>query len=99
MKLKDEPHDDDFTCHHCHNPVFLCGHDQPMDWEGWECNQHRRPEETNLNKLTGDMRDLQSNKDTEVAHESADDILVDALRQLGFDELVDEYMKIKKWYA
>jgi len=37
--------------------------------------------------------------DTEIAHMDADDILCGTLILLGFDELVDKYKEINKWYA
>jgi hypothetical protein len=39
------------------------------------------------------------NKSTESAHENADNALCDLLRALGFDEIVDIYEKVDKWYA
>lgn len=37
--------------------------------------------------------------DQEDAHYEADAVLVDLLRDLGFDEVVCAYEKIEKWYA
>lgn len=37
--------------------------------------------------------------DTEIAHSDADDILCDLLSLLGYNEVVEEYNKIGKWYA
>ena len=37
--------------------------------------------------------------DQEIDHGHADDILCDALRKLGFDDLVDLYETVDKWYA
>lgn len=45
------------------------------------------------------MKELQNNSDTEVAHRKADDILCDVLLSRGFKELVDEFGKLRKWYA
>ena len=40
------------------------------------------------------------NGDTEEAHEEADDILINILRDIGeFDEIIEAYTKINKWYA
>ncbi len=38
-------------------------------------------------------------QEEEIAHMDADTVLCDLLNELGFDELVAEYRKIKKWYA
>lgn len=38
-------------------------------------------------------------KDKEMAHIFADDALCDLLIELGFDEIVNEYNTIDKWYA
>ena len=38
-------------------------------------------------------------KDTEMAHVHADDVLCDLLIVLGYDEVVSEWEKIPKWYA
>ena len=35
----------------------------------------------------------------EVAHHQADDLLCLLLRYLGHDAVVDEFDKVKKWYA
>lgn len=37
--------------------------------------------------------------DTETAHIKADDILCELLKDLGFNDLVDEYNNISKWYS
>lgn len=37
--------------------------------------------------------------DHELSHIKADDILSDLLRDLGYDDVVDEFDKIEKWYA
>lgn len=45
-----------------------------------------------------ELKDLHS-LDTEVSHKLADDVLCDLLCELGFDEVVEEYHEIDKWYA
>lgn len=40
-----------------------------------------------------------NNFDTEEAHQIADGILTELLRQLGFKEVVELYERIEKWYA
>ena len=37
--------------------------------------------------------------DRESAHREGDDILCEALRELGYNELVDEFELIRKWYS
>jgi len=41
----------------------------------------------------------QENKDTEMAHSNADEVLCALLIELGYDDVVDEYDKVHKWYA
>ena len=45
------------------------------------------------------LKHLQDWRDTEEAHVEADRALCDFLRQIGFDDVVEEYHKIAKWYA
>lgn len=45
------------------------------------------------------MKELQNARDTEGSHIDADDLLCELLVELGFQEVVDEYNKIGKWYA
>lgn len=42
---------------------------------------------------------LQQVADLESAHVKADEILLRMLSELGFDDIVQEYQKIDKWYA
>ena len=42
---------------------------------------------------------LQGEGDTEANHGNADDILCEFLKGLGYENIVDEYNKIDKWYA
>ena len=37
--------------------------------------------------------------DVEAAHKKADNVLVEFLRSLGYEELADTYEMIPKWYA
>ena len=39
------------------------------------------------------------NDDPESAHIEADSILCQLLQSLGFSEVVDEFDKLRKWYA
>ncbi len=41
----------------------------------------------------------QSNVDVEVAHVRADDILCGLLIELGYSDVVEEFEKVRKWYA
>jgi len=45
------------------------------------------------------MKECVNNNDIELAHVEADDILCDVLTKLGYEELVDVYKNVKKWYA
>lgn len=45
------------------------------------------------------LRKLVDDKDTEVAHIKADDILCRILLDLGYDEIVEAYDAVDKWYA
>lgn len=40
-----------------------------------------------------------SREDEETAHEKGDEILCLLLREVGYDEIVDEWELIRKWYA
>ena len=39
------------------------------------------------------------NRDTEAAHEKADEILMELLDEAGFGEIAKVYDEIEKWYA
>lgn len=45
------------------------------------------------------LRKLQKNEDIESAHCGADHVLCDLLGTLGFNDVVQEYHKVKKWYS
>jgi len=45
------------------------------------------------------MRALEDSRDLEGSHIEADDILCDLLDQLGFNEVVEAFKKLPKWYA
>ena len=45
------------------------------------------------------LKNQQSNGDTEMAHCAADEILCEFLRELGHEDVVDEWDKVDKWYA
>ena len=50
-------------------------------------------------ELCEQMRTLQNSSDTEDAHGKADDILCEALKVFGCNELVELYEQIEKWYS
>jgi hypothetical protein len=45
------------------------------------------------------MRELAESGDHEMAHIEADEILKVVLREQGYDDLVDAYESVGKWYA
>lgn len=45
------------------------------------------------------LKALEDNDDFEYAHGEADDILCKLLRELGYDDVVDAYDLVGKWYA
>ena len=53
----------------------------------------------NKKELIEKLVALQVNYDTEEAHVEADELLMDFLSNLGYDDVVKEYDKIEKWYA
>ena len=53
----------------------------------------------NRTEAIDQLRKLQASTDTEAAHSAADDIICVMLRQCGFDDVVDEYQKVEKWFA
>ncbi len=45
------------------------------------------------------LRAIQNECDTEGGHIEADDVLCDLLESVGFEDVVAEFRKVKKWYA
>lgn len=45
------------------------------------------------------LRECQHDGDTEGAHCDADEVLCDLLCALGYQDVVDEYRLVSKWYA
>ena len=45
------------------------------------------------------LKEEQNNGDTEIAHCNADDLLCELLNEIGLQEVVEEYIKIGKWFA
>lgn len=46
-----------------------------------------------------EMTNLLSINDPEISHSEADKILCKVLRESGYNELIDIYEKVDKWYA
>ena len=61
--------------------------------------KNERDKTANYKELCEQMKTLLDVWDVEEAHGKADDILCEALRQLGYNELVDLYEKVDKWYS
>ena len=55
--------------------------------------------EQELNNFVTRLKELQNSGDPECAHSAADGILCEILEALGYDEVINEYDKIDKWYA
>jgi ferritin len=45
------------------------------------------------------LRELAESGDTEAAHSQADDAIMDFLKWLGHEDVVELFDKIDKWYA
>lgn len=45
------------------------------------------------------LQDWQGEGDYETAHSEADDILCDVLKLLGYEDIVEAWDKVGKWYA
>lgn len=52
-----------------------------------------------IKKYEDAMRQQINNDDPEAAHYIADDILCDVLIELGYENLVDLFYEVPKWYA
>ena len=51
-------------------------------------------------KLLSRLIELSNCGDTEIAHGEADDILLEILRhEGGYDEIIEAYENVPKWYA
>jgi len=55
-------------------------------------------EELKANAIA-ELKEIQKSDDTEGAHCDADGVICGLLHDLGFKDVVDEYMKVEKWYA
>ncbi len=45
------------------------------------------------------LKELQNSKDPEEDHFDADRVLCDLLNELGYMDVVDEWVRIDRWYA
>lgn len=50
-------------------------------------------------KYVGKLKTYQTDPDSEQAHSDGDVALCELLKELGFDEVVKEFGKVKKWYS
>lgn len=50
-------------------------------------------------KILAKMKDLEHDRDIEMAHIRADELLVEVLNKLGYTELTDAWNNVGKWYA
>lgn len=46
-----------------------------------------------------ELKAYQADGDTEAAHGNADEVLCDLLIALGYQDVVNEWRKVDKWYA
>ena len=49
--------------------------------------------------FTNEMRRIERNNDTEMAHILADELMCKLLRELGYGEGVDIFEQMDKWYS
>lgn len=49
--------------------------------------------------FANEMRRIERNSDTEMAHIHADELMCELLRELGYGEGVDIFEKMSKWYS
>lgn len=58
-----------------------------------------RSEKMNRKRAIAKLLEHQKLGDIETAHGLADDVLCELLAALGYQDVVDEWDKVKKWYA
>ena len=46
-----------------------------------------------------ELKEAKASHDTEDAHMVADGVLCDLLASLGYKDVVEEWQKVRKWYA
>ena len=66
---------------------------------GKEVSELEKDGPMNRDKALIELRKLQKSHDTEVAHSSADWVLCELLKTLGFEDVVHEYHQVDKWYS
>lgn len=45
------------------------------------------------------LKSVQNSRDCEMAHSVGDDVLCEVLNALGYQDIVEEWEQIPKWYA
>ena len=58
-----------------------------------------KPKDSNYKLYLAQLETCIGNKDIEMAHGDADDVLCALLRDLGYEEIVVLWEKVEKWYA
>lgn len=53
----------------------------------------------NRQQVIDKLRKVRLMDDTDIAHIEADDLLCEFLKSLGYQDVVDAYKAIKKWYS
>jgi hypothetical protein len=52
-----------------------------------------------IDKVYAEKMKLLAFQDTELSHINADELLLDILRELGFKEVVREFVGLDRWYS
>lgn len=55
--------------------------------------------EQKVERVLNALKELQMSSNTESAHKDADEWLCYLLEELGYEDVVEEYEKIDKWYS
>lgn len=55
--------------------------------------------EFSIKGFTNEMRRIERNNNTELAHIFADELMCKLLRELGYGEGIDIFEKMDKWYS
>jgi hypothetical protein len=59
----------------------------------------RMEDEMTREQAIAELKDCQTSGDTEATHSEADEVLCKFLIALGYQDIVDEWEKVDKWYA
>lgn len=54
---------------------------------------------TRADEIVKELSKCVLNGDTEQAHSDADVVLINFIRELGYNNIADEWEKVDKWYA